>query len=358
MHRLLPLALGLLVLAAAAPAGAWPVGHRTVTYLDPARGNRAIPTDVYYPANIAGENAPVAGTGTGFPVVSFGHGYLIGSDLYSFVWNALVPYGYIVALPATESGTTPDQAALGEDLAFLVNKLKAESANPASFLYHAVAPAGAVAGHSMGGAVSFLGAAGNAGVDAVVTFAASTSTPSAVPAAGQVTVPTLFIAGENDCLAPPSVQDLLYMESASACKAFVEIADASHCQFNDYSASCDQAESCSAGIPAATQHALTVALMKPWLDAVLKDSYGAWLNFTATAAGSYLSDLDCPVAPAVPDCVNGRDDDGDGHIDAADGGCSGPGDDSESPTGCGLGAELAALLPALGWLARRRSRVP
>jgi hypothetical protein len=57
-------------------------------------------------------------------------------------------------------------------------------------------------------------------------------------------------------------------------------------------------------------------------------------------------------------CRNGIDDDGDGLEDEADPECSGPSDWSEtSQNACGLGTELAALLPGLlAWRARRRAR--
>jgi hypothetical protein len=70
-----------------------------------------------------------------------------------------------------------------------------------------------------------------------------------------------------------------------------------------------------------------------------------------------------------PRCQDGEDNDGDGRIDF-DGGLaalgyvkaepdpqceSGPWLRSESPTGCGLGAQLTLVLPPLMWLHRRRS---
>ena len=66
------------------------------------------------------------------------------------------------------------------------------------------------------------------------------------------------------------------------------------------------------------------------------------------------------VARELP-CDNGVDDDGDGRIDSADPGCTDPLDPSEmgaSDPGCGLGPELALLLPLLRRLKRRRSDGP
>ena len=83
--------------------------------------------------------------------------------------------------------------------------------------------------------------------------------------------------------------------------------------------------------------------------------------------GDGLVDLDDPGCDAPgygvedPACDDGRDNDGDGFADwdgagvgAPDPQCGGQGSRAaETPTVCGIGFELAALLPLLGWLRRR-----
>jgi hypothetical protein len=52
------------------------IGKTTITFSDPSRNNRSIPTDIYYPSVQAGNNVTVAGaTGTVFPIISFGRCY-------------------------------------------------------------------------------------------------------------------------------------------------------------------------------------------------------------------------------------------------------------------------------------------
>ena len=53
-----------------------------------------------------------------------------------------------------------------------------------------------------------------------------------------------------------------------------------------------------------------------------------------------------------PECNDGVDNDGDGQIDLADAHCASASDNRERKSACGLGFELAFLLPA--WIAVRR----
>lgn len=77
-------------------------GRQVISFTDPARAGRQVNTEIYYPANTAGNNVPVA-TGTDrFPVVVFGHGFVIPVSSYGWLADSLVKYGYIVAMPTTE----------------------------------------------------------------------------------------------------------------------------------------------------------------------------------------------------------------------------------------------------------------
>ena len=85
------------------------IGHTTITFNDPNRtggfgsgsgSGRQIQTEIYYPADVAGTD--VASSSGSFPVIVFGHGFVMSWDSYDNIWTELVPLGYIVAFPRTE----------------------------------------------------------------------------------------------------------------------------------------------------------------------------------------------------------------------------------------------------------------
>ncbi|NDE04228.1 MAG: hypothetical protein EB003_06220, partial [Flavobacteriia bacterium] len=108
------------------------VGHTTLTFNDPNRTGgfgsgagpgRQIQTEIYYPAAVAGEN--VAFANGQFPIIVFGHGFAMNWDAYSNIWNQLVPLGYIMAFPRTESGLfpSPSHGDFGQDIALVAQKM-------------------------------------------------------------------------------------------------------------------------------------------------------------------------------------------------------------------------------------------
>ena len=164
--------LFIMLLMSAGVMAQYPVGNRTITYTDPDRGGRSVETVFYYPATTAGSNQPFA-VGD-FPLIVFGHGFSMGQDAYGNFVSALVPHGYILAFPTTEGGMSPSHGNFGADLEFLIRRIRMEGANNvASFLYGHVGETSALMGHSMGGGSSFLAAANNLHINALINFAAA-----------------------------------------------------------------------------------------------------------------------------------------------------------------------------------------
>src|ERR1035437_6559267 len=169
------------------------VGHKSQAFIDASRSNRNITSEIYYPANTTGDNVPIA-SGQ-FPVVVFGHGFIIVWSAYDSIWNAVVPNGYIMVFPTTETSISTNHLDFGKDLAFLVGAMKAEGLNSSSTFYGAVAKTSAVMGHSMGGGSSFLSIQFDSTITAFASLAPKNTTPSAFTAAKSITIPSIIFSG-------------------------------------------------------------------------------------------------------------------------------------------------------------------
>lgn len=279
-------ALGLSTTMNAQP---YAVGHTQITYTDPARAGRSIQTEIYYPAATAGTSVPVL-SGT-YPIIVFGHGFVMAWDAYQNIWDDLVPQGYIVAFPRTEGSFSPSHAEFGKDLKFLVTKLQSESStNVSSLFYNHINSKSAIMGHSMGGGSAFLAAESNSTITTMVTFAAANTTPSSIAAAQNVIVPSLVFAGENDCVAPPIDHQIpMYDSLTTACKTFISIKGGAHCEFANNNFNCSFGQSTCTPTPAITraqQQDAVSDLLKLWLEYYLKDNCNSWDVFNDSLAVS------------------------------------------------------------------------
>lgn len=248
------------------------IGHTTITYTDATRNNRQIKTEIYYPSASAGDNTPIA-PGK-FPVIVFGHGFVMTWTAYQNMWTSLVPEGYIMAFPTTEDGFLPSHANFGQDLRFLVDEIMQTGVGsivPVSSISHQ----SAIMGHSMGGGSAFLAAASNTSISTLVSFAAANTNPSSFAAAQRVTVPTLIFSGTNDCIVPPNQQqDLMYDSTAAVQKTQLYIKGGGHCFFANANFNCSFGESTCAPTPSISrseQQNTTADFLKLWLTYYLKD---------------------------------------------------------------------------------------
>lgn len=256
------------------------VGHTTITFFDQSR-SRNIQTEIYYPSAVSGTDVAIANDV--FPVIVFGHGFVISWDVYSNFWETLVPQGYIMLFPRTEGGMSPSHGEFGSDLRFLVSAIRAENLDSGSLFYGAVANETAIMGHSMGGGSSFLAAENNPDISALVTFAAAETNPSAISAASNISVPSLVFAGADDCVASYTDNQLPMYESLSGnCKSIVSINGGGHCYFGNYSFNCTFGEStCMPVVPITReeQHAATFDFLTPWLAFTLKGNNSGFDEF-------------------------------------------------------------------------------
>ena len=282
------------------------VGRSTITIVDEQRSNRAISTDIYYPASVAGNNIAIAGGQEKFPVIVFGHGFVIGTASYKWLGDSLARNGFIAAFPNTEGSISPDHATFGKDLSIVCTKIIAFDADATSPFFGRVLNKGAVGGHSMGGGSSYLAAAsGNTTIKALFNFAAAETNPSAIAAAALVNVPSLIISGSRDCIVPPATQlQMFNAVPTGICKAYINLTDALHCHFADNNFTCATGQlftGCnSSPINPSQVFARTISLLVPFLNYHLKQlcSEGTLFetNFNSTPAVSRL--LQCDVIPA------------------------------------------------------------
>jgi dienelactone hydrolase len=260
--------------------GAQQIGSTTVTFIDSSRNNRPISTDIYYPATTAGVNAQIA-PGV-FPVLVLGHGFVMTTAAYQNYRDALVPEGYILALPNTEGSFGPSHADFGLDLRFIVSRLQSHGTGTAIQPVH-VATTSAIMGHSMGGGSAFLASQNNVGITTLVTFAAANTNPSSVAAATQISVPTLQFSGVNDCVTPPvQHQDQMYDSTAAAYKTQIYVTGGGHCFFANSNFNCTLGEATCSPNPTITrdqQQDVTHDFVKLWLAYYLKDDCSRGLAF-------------------------------------------------------------------------------
>jgi len=257
------------------------IGHKQQAFIDASRSNRTIDAEIYYPSNSTGDNVPMA-NGT-FPTLVFGHGFVMTWDAYDYLWNGIVPEGYILVFPKSEGSFSPSHTDFGQDIAFLVDAMKLEGLNQSSTFYNAVSDKSAAMGHSMGGGSAFLSIQYNNSITALATLAAAVTNPSSVSAASGIQIPSLTIAGANDCIAPSANhQTPMFSALASSCKTYINLLGASHCQFAGTSFTCSFGEATclpASAITADVQHNLTLQLLLPWLANYLKNDCDAGTQF-------------------------------------------------------------------------------
>lgn len=256
-----------------------PIGHRTITFNDPSRSNRAIACEVYYPGSSSGDNVSVA-TGE-FPLVVVGHGFSMAVSAYQNWWEEFVPNGYIFVLPTTEGGLfTVSHGDFGLDLAFVASEMQAANQNAASPFYQKVKDRTALMGHSMGGGATVLAAANNANIDCIVGLAPAETNPSAASAGANVSVPALVLHGTEDQVTPEASHALLiYNGLASSCKYYARLIEGAHCFFANYNIFCATGETSIGTLTREQQQQLSYSLVGPWFDYFLMDNCSAFDDF-------------------------------------------------------------------------------
>ena len=270
-------------------AQSYNIGHTNMAFFDEAR-NRSISTEIYYPADETGENVELANGG--FPVIVFGHGFLMAYEAYANFWTELVPKGYIMAFPTTEMSLSPAHEELGADIRFVADEVLNLNNNESTIFYNSIHAKIALMGHSMGGGASLLASENNANISTVINFAAAETSPSAIMAAANVNVPALIFSGEEDCVAPEIENQIpMYEAINSDCKTLIKVKNGGHCYFADNNFACNLGETFCGNdfvITREEQHETTFAFLNLWLDYTLYDNEHALVEFNETILTSDL----------------------------------------------------------------------
>jgi predicted dienelactone hydrolase len=227
--------------SAAAPPdgpGRYAVGLSTVQMTDPARADRTLTVDIWYPADRGSEAptasidliftrlalpgvlaSPEAARGS-FPLVVFSHGN--GGVRFQswFLMEALASHGFVVASPDHAGNTALDAIAgtsdpIGvaaanrpRDVSFVIDQMLGRDGDPEDPLHGRIDERDiAVAGHSFGGFTALATVAGfvdyqpDPRIDAIVPIAPATFGFSDSQLAS-IDVPTLLMGGTSDTVVP------------------------------------------------------------------------------------------------------------------------------------------------------------
>ena len=295
------------------------IGHTTITFNDPLRTGgfgsgggpgRQIQTEIYYPAPIAGENVTVSNGQ--WPIIVFGHGFAMNWDAYSNIWSALVPYGYIMAFPRTESSLfpSPSHGDFGQDISLIAQKLTEEGQNSASIFYTKVSDYACAMGHSMGGGAAVLAASQGTIFDCYVGLAPAETNPSAIGAASNLNLPSLILSGSNDGVTPPSQHHLpIFNAIPHDCKSFANLIGGGHCYFANANFNCDFGESTSStgiSLSRAEQQGLMYQQITSWLSYFLNTSCEGYEVFIDYPINGINLNSTCPaMQPDVTISQNG-----------------------------------------------------
>ena len=231
---------------------------------------------LYYPATAAAQNASFDAGGAPYPAISFGHGFLQPVFAYQGTLTHLATWGYFVIAAQSEGGLFPSHANFASDLSFGLDWLELENANAGSPYHLAVdAQRFGMSGHSMGGGASVLATAADPRVKALANLAAAETSPSAIAAMTNLSVPVSLISGSQDGIVPLAQHGLLMYAAARAPRLLPVIQGGWHCGFEDTPGlggfGCD-----SGTLDRATQLALTRRLLTTFFNLYLKGDQAAW----------------------------------------------------------------------------------
>eukprot|EP01083_Nonionella_stella_P151640 484829_1 len=211
-----------------------------------AANDHQIPLTIHYPRNTEREHA----------VLLFHHGYHCPISEYNYIWQRLVPLGFIIVMPGDyTSRNSTDERKCAISLRFSLDFIKQCNMNQTSPLYQMVGQKAIAVGHSLGGGVVILCSSSNyslgqsfdSSFDAVVSLSGRGNTDDFIHALKHITIPIFLWTASHDCCNSPNDSAIPYYHTISnnkTCKFMANIANGTHCGFMN--ASAEHAKSCAA----------------------------------------------------------------------------------------------------------------
>jgi len=233
--------------SAAGTAGSYPVGERTVTFLEPAHtgptgqylDQRALLTAIWYPL-APGSAGPQTAVGP-FPLLMFAPGFMQCGATYSRLLQGWASAGYVVAVvnfPRTDcrAGSAAYEADLVNqpaDVSYVLTRLLALSARPHGFFSGLLDRRRiAAAGQSDGGDTVAALAANACCADHRLAAAAVLSGAEWPPMPGRYfpggAPPMLFVQGSADTINPPWTSLQLYRADEGSARYYLDLFGADH----------------------------------------------------------------------------------------------------------------------------------
>jgi len=232
-------------IAGAAPdpakTGRLKVGVATVTAVDSARGDRTLPTEIWYPARAAGrETEPLP---RAYPLVLMAHGFC-GSRLnYEYLTEHLASWGFVVAAPdftgLTHDDCTPGPPTgspddWGADLSFVCRTLHDTSGPLSKYAQHVRGIPTGLVGHSLGGFGVVEAATLDPSFTAVVALAPAVRGDDAEPLRTLAQHPAwMVMGGTADQLVSFTDWTQPFFEGLPVPSFLVRITDGTHGGFSD-----------------------------------------------------------------------------------------------------------------------------
>lgn len=212
--------------------GQYSVSSRDFRFDDNFYTNAPVKMRVFYPKKSTQEQSIADGK---FPVVAFGHGFVMNYLAYTNLFEHLASWGYIVATLDEQNGFNVNHFTFAQQLSASVRYLQSEGMRKGSFFFAKTDTACAIFGHSMGGGASMLTPLIFPKLTAIAGLAPAqtSSTPTAIDGLKDINTPVLIISARGDSVTPEQSNQVPMFNNAFGAKQRISILKGGHCNFTD-----------------------------------------------------------------------------------------------------------------------------